>query len=124
MALRLSQSAAYKWPVKITIPTDGGKRETFTFDATFNRLKQSRITEIIENGQRKSRGEPLEPGQDLSDFEVMSEILAGWDGVVDDDNKPIAFSQSSLEQLCELPTVAGQIAEAWMASLQKAKAKN
>jgi len=124
MALRLSQSASYKWPVKIVIPADGGKRETFTFDAEFRRLKQSRIAEIMEFGQRKNRGETLEPGQDMSDMELLGEILCGWDGVVDDDDTPIPFSKSSLEQLCELPTVAGQIAEAWLGSLQKAKAKN
>jgi hypothetical protein len=124
MALRLSQSPSYKWPVKIVIPADGGRRETFTFDAVFRRLKQSRIAEIIDNGQRKNRGEQLEPGQDMSDMELLDEILCGWDGVVDDADEPIPFTRASLEQLCELPTVAGQIAEAWLGSLQKAKSKN
>ena len=124
MALRLTQSPTYKWPVKITIPTDGGRRETFTFDAVFRRLKQSRITEIIESGQRKSKGEDLEASQDMSDLDLLDEIMAGWDGVEGDDGKAIPFSRSSLEQVCEMPTVAGQIAEAWLGSLQKAKSKN
>ena len=124
MALRLTQSPTYKWPVKVTIPTDGGKRETSTFTAEFRRLKQSRISEIISSGQRKSKGEALDADQDLSDLELLGEIMAGWDDVKDDDGELIPFSRAALEMMSELPTVAGQIAEQWLESLQKAKAKN
>ena len=124
MALRLSQSPTYRWPVKVVLPTDGGRHETFTFDAEFRRLKQSRIAELVEVSQRQQRGEVLEGDEDMSDVDVLDEIMAGWDGIEDDDGEAIAFSRVNLARLCELPTVAAQIMQAFIGSLQKAKAKN
>jgi hypothetical protein len=123
MAFKLQQSATYVWPVKIVLPIDGGKRETHTFDATFRRLPQSRINEIIKLARLQERGR-LEDDQELEDQDAAREIMVGWDGVQDDDGKAIPFSEGALTQLVEIPTVAGQIVRAWFGSLAEAKRKN
>ena len=123
MAFKLQQSATYVWPVKIVLPIDGGKRLTETFDATFRRLPQSRINEIIKLARLQERGR-LDEDQELEDQDAAREIMAGWDGVEDDNGKPIPFSEGALKQLLEIPTVAGQIVKAWFGSLAEAKRKN
>jgi hypothetical protein len=123
MAFKLQQSATYVWPVKIVLPIDGGKRLTETFDATFRRLPQSRINEIIKLARLQERGR-LEDDQELEDQDAAREIMTGWDGVEDDDGKAIPFSEAALKQLLEIPTVAGQIVKAWFGSLAEAKRKN
>jgi hypothetical protein len=123
MAFKLQQSATYVWPVKIVLPIDGGKRETHTFDATFRRLPQSRINEIIKLARLQERGR-LDDDQELEDQDAAREIMVGWDGVQDDDGKAIPFSEGALTQLVEIPTVAGQIVRAWFGSLAEAKRKN
>jgi hypothetical protein len=123
MAFKLQQSPTYVWPVKIVLPIDGGKRETHTFDATFRRLPQSRINEIIKLARLQERGR-LDDDQELEDQDAAREIMVGWDGVQDDDGKAIPFSEGALTQLVEIPTVAGQIVKAWFGSLAEAKRKN
>jgi hypothetical protein len=123
MAFKLQQSATYVWPVKIVLPIDGGKREVHTFDATFRRLPQSRINEIIKQARLQERGR-LEDDQELEDQGAAREIMSGWAGVHDDDNVEIPFSEGAISQLLEIPTVAGQIVKAWFESLSEAKRKN
>jgi hypothetical protein len=123
MAFKLQQTATYVWPVKIVLPVDGGKREVHTFDATFRRLPQSRINEIIKLARLQERGR-LEDDQELEDQDAAREIMTGWTGVHDDDNVEIPFSEGALAQLLEIPTVAGQIVKAWFGSLAEAKRKN
>lgn len=114
MAFKLSQSPTYSWPVSILIPTDG-HREKFTFTGKFNRLKQSRIAQLV--AMSKSEDDPI------SDVELLGEILGGWDDVVGDDGKAVPFSTVALKQMAELPTVASQIATAYFESLTDAKKK-
>lgn len=123
MAFVLQQSASYKWPVKIVLAIDGGKREVSTFDAEFKRLPQSRINELLQEirAQERGRGE-----QDnlIQDTDVVEELLVGWSGVTDDAGKDVPFSGAALKQLIDIPTVASQIVKAWFDSLQEAKRKN
>lgn len=123
MAFKLQQSTTYVWPVKIVLPIDGGKRLTETFDATFRRLPQSRINEIVKLARLQERGR-LDDDQELEDQDAAREIMVGWDGVEDDDGKPIPFSEKAAKELLEIPTVAGQIVKAWFGSLAEAKRKN
>lgn len=121
MSFVLKQKPTYSWPVPLIIPTDGGRREKFSFDAEFRRLPQSRINEIIKVARAMELGRSDE---DLDDKSAAAEILADWSGITDDDGKPVPFSQAALEQLLEIPTVAGQIVKAWFASMEVAKKGN
>lgn len=123
MSFVLKQSATYTWPITLILPVDGGRREKHTFDGEFKRLPQSRINEIVRQARAMERGR-LGEDEVLEDQDAAKEILAGWSGVVDDDGKEIPFSDSNLNQLLEIPTIAGQIVRAWFESLEVAKRKN
>jgi hypothetical protein len=127
MALTLSQSATYKWPVRITLPAGGdavGKREVHTFDAEFRRLPQTRVNEIIQLVRDQERGRRTDEEALVQDTDVAREVMAGWTGVVDDDGKQIPYSESVRDQLLEIPTVASQIVFAWFDSNKDGKRKN
>jgi hypothetical protein len=122
MSFVLKQSASYTWPVPLLIPVDGGRREKHSFDAEFKRLPQSRINEIIKLARALEVGR----GDDemLDDKTAAKEILIGWSGITDDNAKDVPFSESALDQLLEIPTVAGQIIKAWFNSMDVAKRGN
>ena len=122
MAFVLSKSDTYDWPVRITLATDGGKRTVETLDVNFRRLPQSRITELVKQASAAELGRDDDVVMD--DREAAREIIAGWDGVVDDAGKPVPYSEAALVQLLEIPTVAGQIVTAWFESLKEGKRKN
>ena len=123
MSFVLKQSASYTWPITLILPVDGGRREKHTFDGEFKRLPQTRINEIVRLAREMERGR-LNDDEALEDQDAAREILAGWSGVVDDDGKEVPFSDGTLSQLLEIPTVAGQIVRAWFESLEVAKRKN
>jgi len=122
MAFVLKQSASYTWPVPLLIPVDGGRREKHSFDAEFKRLPQSRINEII----KLARALELGRGDDesLDDKTAAREVLIGWAGITDDSGKDVPFSEAALDQLLEIPTIAGQIIRAWFNSMEVAKKGN
>jgi hypothetical protein len=126
MAFVLKQSATYSWPVPFKVPTDGGKYEKQTFDAEFKRLPQSRINEIQTEVQARIRsaekGEAFE--SDISDISIADEVLAGWNGVVDDEGEEVPFSATSKAQLLNIPGLAGSIIEAYFESVAGKKLKN
>jgi len=122
MAFVLKQSATYTWPVPLLIPVDGGRREKHSFDAEFRRLPQSRINEIIKLARALELGRADD--EVLDDKSAAREILAGWSGITDDDGNDIPFSQAALDQLLEIPTIAGQIIKAWFTSMEVVKRGN
>lgn len=122
MAFILKQKATYMWPITLVIPVDGGRKERHTFDGEFRRLPQSRINEIIKLARAMERGRADDDA--LDDKAAAAEVLAGWAGVIDDDGNEVPFSKGALDQLLEIPTIAGQIIQAWFNSMEPAKAKN
>lgn len=123
MSFILKQSATYNWPVPLLIPVDGGRREKHTFDAEFRRLPQARINEIIKLARAAELGRDNEE-EALDDKTAAREIMAGWSGITDDNIKEIPFSEAALDQLLDIPTVAGQIIKAWFNSMDVAKRGN
>lgn len=123
MAFVLKQSTTYTWPIQIVLPTDGGRKEKFTFDGEFRRLSQTRINELRRVARAMELGR-VSDEEELVDQDGAREVLAGWSGVVDDDGKEIPFTESALAQLLEIPNVAGQILKAWFESIEVAKRKN
>lgn len=123
MAFVLKQSATYTWPITLVLPVDGGRRDKHTFDGEFRRLPQTRINEIVKLAQLQERGK-LADDEELRDQDAAKEILAGWSNVVDDKGEEVPYSDAALNQLLEIPTVAGQIVRTWFDSLEVAKRKN
>ena len=124
MALVLKQKEPYSWPVKITLPTDGGKRATESFTGIFAWLNQSRIEEIRRTVRMQSMGLADPDHQEIDDISAAKEVLVGWADVIDDEGDEVPFSDRALDQLLQIPTVAGQIVKQWQQSLEAAKKGN
>ena len=114
MGFKLDQSGTYKWPVPVEVPVDDGRHDKQKFDAEFKRITQSRIREM---------GQLIETG-DLTDVDLVKEVLVGWDGIEDDQGNELKFSQSKLKQLLVVPMVATAIAASFFDSIVGAKRKN
>ena len=114
MGFKLDKPGTYKWPVTVEVPVDYGKHDKQKFDGEFKRITQSRIKELIE----------LVASGDLSDVDVVKEVLVGWEGIEDDQGNELKFSQSKLKQLLEVPMVATAIGTAFFESYTGAKRKN
>ena len=114
MAFTLKTSDSYKWPVSIDIPVDHGKHERRTFDAEFKRITQSRVRKM---------GELIETGE-ITDIDLVREVLIGWEGIADEDGNSVKFSNNSLMVLCEIPMAATAISKAFFESLAGARRKN
>jgi hypothetical protein len=126
MAFVLKKAATYSWPVTIELPVDGGRYEKQTFEGIFNRLKQSRVTQIQVEAMKLKAA--IQKDQDISgmvkDQEIADEVLAGWKGILDEDGDELPFSEAVKAELLEIPSVAGSIVMAFGDSISKAKAKN
>ena len=114
MGFKLDQSGTYKWPVTVEVPVDDGRHDKQKFDGEFKRITQSRIREM---------GQLIETG-DLTDVDLVKEVLVGWDGIEDDQGNELKFSQAKLKQLLDVPMVATAIATAFFDSIAGAKRKN
>tara|TARA_R100000742_G_C4274834_1_gene94987 strand:+ start:308 stop:652 length:345 start_codon:yes stop_codon:yes gene_type:complete len=114
MSFVLDQSDTYKWPVVHEVPVDGGRHEKRTFDVEFKRTTQSRIREI---------GELVEKGE-ITDIDLVCEVMIGWEGVTDPDGNAIKFSQKALSRFLEVPMLANSVSEAFFKSVAGKKRKN
>lgn len=110
---KLAQSATFFWPVKVNLPTDGGKIDVQTFDAEFRRVPQTRLQEMQDQ---------VEKGE-LRDKEVVAEVLAGWRGVTDESGD-VPFTPGTLDRLLDVPTVAASIVFAFADAHAGLKRKN
>lgn len=120
MAFVLKQKDTFEWPVALLLPGDGGRREKSTFDAEFKRLPQSRLNELAKQAKAAEKGEDDEFNAQV----IARELVVGWSGIVDDAGKEVPFSTGALEQLLDVPSVAGQIVKAFYESYEDAKRKN
>lgn len=109
----LSKSAGYYWPVKFAIPVDGGKYEDQSFEAYFRRVPMSRVRDLLVAIQDEK----------MKDFEFVAEIMIGWRGVSNEAGD-IAFSETALKELLDIPGVSQAIVLAFSESINGAPRKN
>jgi hypothetical protein len=114
---KIKQTNTFLWTVRVSVPTSGGRHEIHTFDLEFRRLTQSELTTLAENIQNEQQ----------TALEIVRDIVVGWpSGAIVDDDGPVPYSDSALQQLLEVPMVAGAILTAFLDAYngQAAKRKN
>ena len=72
-----------------------------------------RLARAVERGRADD--------EEVEDQGLAREMIIGWSGVLDDEGKEIPFSDSALNQLLEIPTVAGQIIKQFFESTKSEK---
>jgi hypothetical protein len=114
MAFVLKQSDGFIWPVSIELPVDGGLYEAQTFDVKFKRMSQKWIRDIAKKIE----------SEEAADVDVAREVVIGWSGITDGAGKELPFSQKALEQLLDVPTMAGELVMLFFKATAGAKTKN
>ena len=90
--------------ILITLP-DGSEQ---TFEMTFKALNGAGLKKISQEGHAS----------------FLTEVIVGWDGIQDQNGKPLPFSKKLLSDLLDLPWVANRIAEAYGFGLSGASENN
>lgn len=94
MAIKIVISDTVGLKVKGTINDAAGVAQPFDFALTCIRLDADQI-------QAKLKSE-----SDASITDFLADIITGWSGVRDADDKPIPYTEDALRQLCKIPGVA------------------
>ena len=114
MSFVLDETSSYKWPVKAKVPSGNGKHSVQTFNGEFKRITQTRIIEM---------GDQIDKNK-ITDMELVSEVLIGWDSVDDEEGNSVDFNKANLKKLLDVPMAATAIAQAFFESIAGAKRKN
>lgn len=112
MAFRLYVSNTVTVPVAGKLPGADGKPSAFSFSLQAKRLGQSALKDLLDANTRTVP-------------EVLQDVIAGWDGVLDDDGNQVPFTPANLTSLLEIVGMAGVIFAAYLdACGAKGAAKN
>jgi hypothetical protein len=108
MAFKITRTPTYKVPVKVEIPNEKGKKDVETITAIFNRIGLERLNEL----------------KDVKHPEVLREVLAGWEGVVDDDGEEVPFTEANRLAMFDIPQAFDALVAAFWNSIFGAKKGN
>ena len=94
MSIKIVVSNLVKFKVRGTIKDEAGTDQPFDFHLTCRRLDADQIKTKLADSSETS----------VADF--LLEVIEGWSGVRDADDKPMDFSDGAWRQLCKIPGVA------------------
>lgn len=108
MAFVRKKIKTFKWPVKVEEPADGGVFEESTFDAIFKRVPRSQFKKLSDKGE----------------LELLKGVLIGWEGIEDEDGKPVPFSQVAMKEFADDPYWIRGVLSAYTETFEGAKLGN
>lgn len=108
MAFIRKKVKTFKWPVTIEEPADGGVFEESTFDAVFKRVPRSEFQRLADKG----------------DLELLKAVLTGWEGIDDEDGKPVPFSQATMKEFSDDPYWIRGVLKAYTETFEGARLGN
>ena len=111
MAIKIVISDTVGIKVKGTINDAAGVPQPFDFALTCNRLDADQIQSKLQNQS------------DASIAGFLADVVQGWSGVRDGDDKPIAYTEDNFALLCKIPGVAALAFRTYLAEVG-AKEKN
>ncbi len=111
MAIKIIIEDVVGFKVKGTLNDAAGIAQPFDFTLTCARLDADQI-------QAKLKDET-----DASFCDFMLDVVQGWGGVRDSDNKPEPFTKEAYRQLCKIPGVSALAFRTYLNEVG-AKAKN
>lgn len=111
MAIKIIVSDTVGFKVKGTINDAAGMAQAFDFGLTCTRLDSDQI-------QAKLKGD-----SDSSFCDFMLDVITGWTGVRDADDKPMPYTEDDYRRLCKISGVAALAFRTYMVEVG-AKEKN
>ncbi|MPZ57619.1 MAG: hypothetical protein GEU91_14190 [Rhizobiales bacterium] len=110
MAFNVTANPTFTHPVEVFVPADGGHRKE-TFKATFRVLDTDELGSFNLDDPASARAFLVAVIQSLSDL-------------VDDDNKPVPYSDALRDQMLRLSYVRLALARTYIEAVTKARAGN
>ena len=96
MQFKLAKTYRYWWPVTVQIPDPEtpGKIIEQQLKIEFEPMAQTDLTTAQEESAK------LKTLREVTDHGIrqIKRVICNWDGVVDDDGKPVPFTAEALEQ--------------------------
>jgi len=111
---KIDTSETYKHPVNVRMIDTNGKQIKQSFTAVFHRLPQHQIDDLSKAVSDGS----------INDDQFVDEILAGWEGVVDQNGDAVAFNDVTKSMILDINPVRSCIINAWGDSLAGIATKN
>lgn len=137
MAFPINLSPTYFWPVELKVQMGGetnvGRLRSYSFEAEFRRISQTRRDEIIRQaiiGSKLLNGETIDESRlesMMTSKALADEVWVGWRKVLDGegpDSSEVPFSEVQKRELLEIEDVADAVVLAWYNSKPGAKLKN
>lgn len=112
MSIKIIVSDKLKFKVKGTIKDEEGRDQPFDFTLTCNRLNQDQINAKLG---------PM--GDDPSVLDFMLQVIEDWQGVRDEENKPMPYTEDNYRGLCKIPGMSVVVYRTYLAEVG-AKEKN
>ena len=100
MAFVRKKVSAYRWPVPVYVPMDGGGYDKQILDLEFLRISRSELESVKDN------------------IQLLKKVVKGWYEYTDEDGVKIPFSATALDELLEDTAFVPAAAKAYWDSLQ------
>ncbi|MGF1727212.1 hypothetical protein [Photobacterium nomapromontoriensis] len=81
----VSERKVKAWPVKITVPMDGGKVQTCDITLDFKLVGSDEFRQMSQQGDSK----------------LFNEVVTGWSGIAGEDGEPLPFTPDNLTAACQ-----------------------
>ncbi|RMF66342.1 MAG: acyl-CoA dehydrogenase [Alphaproteobacteria bacterium] len=109
-----------KWPVIIPVPQDGGRIQRAKIWLHFEVVPLEELMQALP--EIDASLEDPETRRRIEDF--FAEHVKDWEGVEDENGKPVPFSDEDFRRLFRLGFAQAPIAQAYRACLEGRQAKN
>lgn len=120
MSFKLSVSPNFSALINSEIPGDNGRTQRVSFHVRYKRFSTTEYDSLIKRLKVNEDG-----SRDLSDQDVVDEVLVGFgDDLLDDNNNALAFTPDNVTSLCDVIPLRSVIVQAFFENHFKAKAKN
>jgi len=115
---KINPAPTFAADVMLTVP---GATEPVRLPVTFRHYSQTAFDALVAQAKAQEQA-----GKPVSAADWLINLVVDWGpGIVDDDDKPVAFSHKALAQLLDnYPGAFGQINSAYGRALVEARAKN
>ncbi|CUX57364.1 MULTISPECIES: hypothetical protein [Agrobacterium] len=135
MAFKLSQELTFPWPVKVIEPNPHipGELLEQEFIAQFALIAPERAKArdaerlaILEQVTPETEGEELRKINEAlhaHDLQALTDVLRGWDGILDDDDNAIPFNPETVEIVLAHTRVKNALLRAYRESISEDKAR-
>lgn len=118
---KIAVNETYVTPVDVEVPDGTGKSNKHSFKARFKRLKQSEIDSVY---RRIGKENLLEGEEQLTDDELLKEVMTGWEGVQDLDGGELEFNEENMARLLDIFPTRSTLVKAYFGSIKTSARKN